>query len=124
MKSTNKKRLVMAAIAGITLGTSTQGTLRAQDLKDGEVKCYGVNSCGAHAKCSVSGEDIAAVRKLLGEKEFKHRFGKSVSHSCGAHAKCGTAAKILNWVPATADGCKEQGGIRIEETEGKRVAKK
>lgn len=116
MKRTTKQRLLLAAITGL-MGAGAQGTLKAQEpLKDGEVKCYGVNSCGAHAKCAVSDQNIASVRKLLGDKQFKMQYGKSQAHSCGAHAKCGSASKILNWVPATAESCTQQGGIQIDDS--------
>jgi hypothetical protein len=117
-----KETLLRAAVAGLGLGLAVSGTGAAGE-KAGEVKCYGVNGCGSHAKCAVSAADIEAVRTLLG-KDFEKRFGKSEAHSCGAHAKCGGAAQILNWVPASAGECKAQGGIVIEERDGKKVAKK
>lgn len=40
------------------------------------------------------------------------------------YAKCGGAAQILNWVPTGAGECRAQGGIVIEERDGKKVAKK
>jgi hypothetical protein len=118
-----KETLLRAALAGLSLGLAASATSLAQD-KPGEVKCYGINGCGQHAKCAVSAADIEAVRKLLGEKTFDKRFGKSEAHSCGAHAKCGGPAQILNWVPASGAECKAQGGILIEEKDGKKVAKK
>jgi hypothetical protein len=118
-----KDKLLRAALAGLSVGLAASATSLAQD-KPGEVKCYGINGCGSHAKCAVSAADIEAVRALLGSKEFTSRFGKSEVHSCGAHAKCGSGAQILNWVPAAAGECKAQGGILIEEKNGKKVAKK
>jgi hypothetical protein len=118
-----KDKLLVAAIAGIALGATAPGVVRAQDAKD-EVKCYGINGCGAHAKCSVAADDLAAIKGLLGPKEYKARFGKSEAHSCGAHAKCGTPANILNWVPTSADQCKAEGGFVINTENGKKVAKK
>ena len=118
-----KDMLLRAALAGLSVGLAASATSLAQDKAD-EVKCYGINGCGSHAKCAVSAADIEAVRTLLGQKEFKSRFGKSEVHSCGAHAKCGSGAQILNWVPTSASECKAQGGILIEETAGKKVAKK
>lgn len=119
-----KDMLLRAALAGLSLGLAASTTSLAQD-KDGEVKCYGINGCGAHAKCAVSAADIEAVRKLYGEKEFKSRFGKSEAHACGSHAKCGSGAQILNWVNASASECKAQGGILIQEDASKKkVAKK
>jgi hypothetical protein len=122
-KVMKKETLLRAAIAGLGLGLAVTATGTAGE-KPGEVKCYGVNGCGSHAKCAVSAADIEAVRRLLGESDFQKRFGKSEAHSCGAHAKCGGAAQILNWLPASAGECKAQGGILIEEREGKKVAKK
>ena len=118
-----KDTLLRAALAGLSMGLAASATSLAGE-KAGEVKCYGINGCGSHAKCSVSAADIEAVRTLLGEKDFTSRFGKSESHSCGAHAKCGSGSQILNWVPTKAGECKAQGGILIEETAGKKVAKK
>jgi hypothetical protein len=118
-----KDKFLVAAIAGIALGASTPRSVSADEAKD-EVKCYGVNGCGAHAKCSVTADDLAAVKTLLGPRDYASRFGKSEAHSCGAHAKCGTPANILNWVPTSADQCKADGGFVITEKDGKKVAKK
>ncbi len=119
----NKDKLLMAVVAGITMGASSSAPALAGEKAD-SVKCYGVNGCGAHAKCSVKAEDLAAVRTLLGEQSYDGRFGKSEAHSCGAHAKCGASSRILNWTPTTAGECHEKGGIVIEEVGGKKVAKK
>jgi hypothetical protein len=118
-----KDMLLRAAVAGLGLGLAASATSLAQDKAD-DVKCYGINGCGSHAKCAVSAADIEAVRALLGGKAFAKRFGKSEAHSCGAHAKCGGSAQILNWVPTSLGECKAQGGILIEESAGKKVAKK
>jgi hypothetical protein len=117
-----KDTLLRAALAGLSLGLAAPAAVPAEE--PGGVKCYGINGCGSHAKCAVSSEDISAVRALLGSKEFDKRFGKSEAHSCGSHAKCGSGAQILNWVPASAAECKAQGGLVIEEKDGKKVAKK
>jgi len=117
-----KDLLLRAALAGLSLGLAAPATSPGQE--PGEVKCYGVNSCGSHASCAVSDADIAAVRKLLGSKEFERQFGKSETHACGAHAKCGSSAQILNWTPTNLDECHTQGGLIIEEKGGKKVAKK
>ena len=116
------QKLVLAAVAGIVAGTAV--TAGADHGKPHEVNCYGINGCGAHAKCSVSAEDLAAVRKLLGEKEYKARFGKSEAHSCGSHAKCGAAQGILNRVSVGAEECKAKGGFVVEGPEGRKVARK
>lgn len=118
-----KDKLLMAAIAGIALGASTPGAASADDAKP-EVKCYGVNGCGVHAKCSVSSDDLEAIKTLVGAKEYAARYGKSEAHSCGAHAKCGASSSILNWVPASAAQCKTDGGFVVRTENGKKVAKK
>ncbi len=118
-----KDKLLLAAIAGITLGASAPAASVAGEKAD-EVKCYGINSCGHHSKCSVKDDDLAAVRTLLGEKEYDKAFGKSETHSCGSHAKCGASSRILNWTPTSAAECHDKGGIVIEESAGKKVAKK
>lgn len=110
------KQFLMAAVAGISMGIASAATSLAEDAKPEDVKCWGVNGCGSHAKCSVSAEDLAAFKALLGDQEFKARFGKSEAHACGSHAKCGASFKILNWVPMSADECKAQGGYRVEES--------
>jgi hypothetical protein len=118
------KRFLMAAVAGIGMGLSAVPTV-AEDEK-GDVKCWGINGCGSHAKCSVKADDLAAFKALLGDKEFQARYGKSEAHACGSHAKCGASFQILNWVPTSLDQCKEQGGYVVEETgpAKKKVAKK
>ncbi len=122
MKS--KKVLVMAALAGIAMGTTQARQAQAQDNSAKEVKCFGVNSCKAHAGCSVTDGDVAAVKALLGDKEFQDRFGKTRTHSCGAHASCGASSKFLNWTKIGEDACKQQAGIVIEDQDGKPTAKK
>ena len=82
----------MAAVAGIALGASTPATLHAEDAVP--VKCYGINGCGSHAKCSVAIDDLEAVRTLLGDQQYNERFGKSKAHSCGPHAKCGSESLL------------------------------
>jgi hypothetical protein len=117
--------LLMAAVAGIALGAGAPASVLAGE-KTGDVKCWGVNGCGSHAKCAVAAEDLRAFRTLLGDKEYRARFGKSEVHACGSHAKCGASARILNWVPTGADECKAQGGYVVEETGSpkKKVARK
>lgn len=119
------KGLLMAAVAGISMGLTAPVPGMADEQKS-DVKCWGVNGCGSHAKCSVSDADLKAFQALLGEKEFKDKFGKSEAHSCGSHAKCGASSKIINWTPTSATECKVQGGYLVEEVgaDKKKVAKK
>ena len=116
-----KQALVMAAVAGISVGI---GAPASAEEKKTDVQCYGVNGCGQHAKCAVSVADLDAVKALLGAKEYRKRFGKSEAHSCGAHAKCGASANILNWQPTSAQDCHDRGGFLIEESGTKKTAKK
>ena len=119
-----EKQFLMAAVAGLSMGLSVPSASLADEKKD-EVKCWGVNGCGSHAKCSVAADDLKAFETLLGAKDFKQRFGKSAAHSCGSHAKCGASSQILNWVPTSAAECKTQGGYVVEEgADKKKVAKK
>ena len=123
---TNREsKLLMAAVAGISMGLSAP-LVNAEEKKADDGKCWGINGCGSHAKCAVSEAELKAVRTLLGDQEFQSRFGKSEVHSCGSHAKCGASSQILNWVPATRDKCKAEGGYLVEEVgpEKKKVAKK
>jgi len=117
-----KQKLLMAAVAGITLGVSAPPETQGADKSD-EVRCWGVNGCGHSAKCSVKQDDLDAVKTLLGEKSYAAKFGKSEVHSCGSHAKCGASSQILNWTPTPAGECSDKGGILIETVNGKKVAK-
>jgi hypothetical protein len=116
---------LMAAVAGISMGLSAPATSIA-DEKAADVKCWGINGCCSDAKCSVASGDLNAIQTLLGEKEFKSRFGKSEAHSCGAHAKCGASSNIINWLPTSLEECKAQGGYLVNEsgTPKKKTAKK
>jgi hypothetical protein len=116
-----KDRFLMAAIAGISMGANLPA--HGEEKKD-DVKCYGVNGCGSHAKCSVSPADLKAFQAFFGEKEYAAKYGKSEAHSCGSHAKCGASSRILNWVPTSRAECSAQGGFVVEEVNGKKVAKK
>jgi hypothetical protein len=120
----HEKAFLMAAVAGITMGLSAPAP--SAEEKTGEVKCWGVNSCGSHAKCSVKDDDIKAFQALLGDKEYAAKFSKTETHSCGSHAKCGASSQMLNWMPTSAAECKAQGGYVVEETgtPKKKVARK
>jgi hypothetical protein len=120
-----EKGFLLAAVAGITVGAGAPSSVLAEE-KSSDVKCWGINGCGAHAKCAVTAGDLKAFKALLGEKEFTVRFGKSEVHACGTHAKCGASSQILNWVPTGAGECKAQGGYVVEETgtPKKKVARK
>lgn len=118
------KSLLMAAVAGVSMGLGA-ATPGVAEEKKGDVKCWGINGCGSHAKCSVTDADLKAFQTLLGEKEFADRFGKSETHSCGSHAKCGASSKIINWTPTSAAECKDKGGYLVEEgASKKKIAKK
>jgi len=122
---TRNQKALMAAVAGISLGAAGAAASQAADKAD-DVKCYGINSCGHHSKCSVTQDDLDAVKALLGDQDYQAKFGKSEVHSCGSHAKCGASSSILNWAPSTAADCKAKGGYLVEEvgTPKKKVAKK
>lgn len=124
----NGKILAAAALAGIAMGLSSPATSSGQDKNSAgnssDVKCYGVNECAAHAGCGVKKDDVAAVKLLLGEQSFTDRFDKTKVHSCQQHASCSAAKHVLNWTSVSADECKQKSGIVIEETNGKKVAKK
>lgn len=119
----NKKKLIMAALAGLAVGASAHAQPGKAKPDGAEVKCYGINGCASHAGCGVKKDDIAAVRQLLGDSEFETRFGKTTSHSCGSHASCGAAQHILNWTKVSQGECQKAGGIVIEEQDGKKTAK-
>jgi hypothetical protein len=118
-----REKFLMAAVAGIGMGLGAPARSPAEEKK-GDVKCYGINGCGSHAKCAVSAADLKAFQTLLGEKEYKAKFGASEVHGCGQHAKCGAGSQILNWVPTSAAQCKTDGGYVVEEVGKKKVAKK
>jgi len=117
----NKQKLLMAAVAGIALGASAPDA--QAEVKD-DVKCWGINSCGSHAGCNVSDAELGAVKKLVGEKEYTAKYGKSKTHSCASHASCGASKQILNWTKVSSAECKERGGLLVEDKEGQKVAKK
>lgn len=121
-KWTTREKLLMAAIAGMGMGAAAPVAGVAGDVKD-EVRCFGVNSCGQHAKCAVSDADLKALKGLLG-KDYDAAFGNSAAHSCGAHAKCGAESKVANWIPTTAGECSAQNGYIVSEVGKKKVAKK
>jgi hypothetical protein len=115
-------KLLMAAVTGIAVGlAATPGG--AQEKKS-EVKCWGINGCGSQAKCAVTDADLKAFRALLGDKEYEAKWGKSETHGCGSSAKCGSMAQILNWMPASEEKCKAEGGYVVEDKDGKKVARK
>ena len=120
-KNTNQK-LVLAAVAAISLAAAAPAPVLGQDSPT-DVKCYGVNSCKGHSGCGVKSDDVAAVKMLLGD-DFETQFGKTKTHSCAAHGSCGAKQHVLNWTKVSADDCKTQGGIVIEEQDGMKVAKK
>lgn len=117
-------RLLMAAVAGMSLAASTPAASATAPEKKTEVRCWGINSCGS--KCAVTDADIKAFKELLGEKEYGSRYEKTEAHACTAHAKCGAADHILNWEPAPAAECKAKNGYVVEEVgpEKKKVARK
>jgi hypothetical protein len=120
--------LLMAAVAGITMGLNGPAFAADDMTKAGEVKCWGINADKSKAKCGVSESDVKAFKALLGEKEYEERFGKTTLHGCGSSAKCGTSGQVLNWMSLEAAECKAKGGYLVEE-EGtgdakKKVAKK
>ncbi len=117
----HKKTLLMAAVAGMALGAAETAPITP---KAGEVKCYGVNGCTPEAKCAVSKEDLAAIKKLVGDGEYSAKWSKSEVHGCTGKAQCGAGAQILNWVPAKPAACKEKNGIVISDAKGQKVAKK
>ena len=123
MSNNKNQKLVLAALAGLALAAAVPATAVGQDSQS-DVKCFGVNGCKGHSGCGVQADDVAAVKALLGSKAFKEQFSKTTTHSCAAHGSCGAKQHILNWTTVSTDECKAQGGIVIEETDGKKVAKK
>src|SRR6516225_8981346 len=115
--------LVVAAVAGLAIGANAPAQEATNAGQPARVKCYGINGCAANASCAVKGEDLAAVKTLLGAKEYKARFGKSTEHSCRAHGSCGASSHILNWNTTDEGTCQQGHGIVIEESDGKKVAK-
>ena len=80
--------------------------------------------CRVSDKCPARLSTQLRDETLLGAKEYAKRFGKSEVHACGSHAKCGASSQILNWVNTSSGECRAQGGLLIEEVNGKKVAKK
>lgn len=117
-----KQKLVLAAVAGLAAGVGAGAQSPA--AKPENVQCWGVNGCGGQAKCSVTTEDLAAVKKLMGDVEYQKKFGKSEVHSCAGKAKCGGSMGVLNWMELPGDVCKARGGLLIDGKTGARVARK
>src|SRR4051794_21883473 len=117
----NRKQLVMAAVAGMALGAAAPAVV-AQ--KAGEGNCYGINGCTPEAKCAVSKEDLAAIKKLVGDTEYSTKWDKSEAHSCSGKGQCGAGARILNFKPVSAKECKEKSGFTISTVKGQKIAKK
>jgi hypothetical protein len=115
--------LVVAAVAGLSIGASAPAQEAANAGQPAGVECYGINGCAANASCAVKVDDLAAVKILLGMKAYKSRFGKSTEHSCKGHGGCGASSHILNWTTTDADTCQQSHGIVIEDSDGKKVAK-
>lgn len=120
-KRTNE--LVVEAVAGLAIGANAPAQEAANAGQPAGVKCYGINGCAANASCGVKGEDLAAVKTLLGAQAYKSRFGKSTEHSCKGHGSCGASSYILNWTTTGEGTCEQSHGIVIEESDGKKVAK-
>jgi len=115
--------LVVAAVAGLAIGANSPAQEPTNAGQPAGVKCYGINGCAANASCVVKGDDLAAVKTLLGVKAYKSRFGKSAEHSCKGHGGCGASSHILNWTTTDEGTCQQSHGIVIEESDGKKVAK-
>ncbi|MEN9811087.1 MAG: hypothetical protein RLZZ488_2654 [Pseudomonadota bacterium] len=73
------------------------------------VRCFGINSCAAYAKCAVTAADIDATKEKFGDK-----FASSELHECSGLAKCAASGGQLNWVQVSQQECGEKGGFLIE----------
>ena len=127
-----RRALLGAAVAGIVLGAAAVPpasgvSVRAAAAEESEadVNCWGINACTGHVNCGVGDDDIAALKRLVGEKTFAEKFGNSKTHTCAGHATCAASKQVLNWAKASPAICREKGGYLIEENWfGRKVAKK
>jgi len=72
------------------------------------VRCFGINSCAAFAKCAVTAEDVEATKKIFGDK-----FAATELHECSGLAKCAAEGGQLNWVQVSKQECGEKNGFLI-----------
>jgi hypothetical protein len=83
------------------------------------VRCFGINSCAAYAKCAVTAADVEATKEKFGDK-----FAASELHECSGLAKCAASGGQLNWVQVSQQECGEKGGFLIETAaDGKKEVK-
>ncbi len=66
MASTSTKVLMASAVAGL-LAIGATGTARADEAKDGKVKCYGVNKCKGTGACGGPGYSCAGNNACKGQ---------------------------------------------------------
>lgn len=88
---------------------SGAGLENAASSEQGEVvRCFGINSCAAYAKCAVTAEDVEATKKVFGDK-----FAATELHECSGLAKCAAEGGQLNWVQVSKKECGEKEGFLI-----------
>lgn len=83
------------------------------------VRCFGINSCAAYAKCAVTAADVEATKEKFGDK-----FAATELHECSGLATCAAEGGQLNWVQVSQQECSDKSGFLIEtNAEGKKELK-
>lgn len=108
----NKSKIVLsAAVAGLAMGAISAASAE-------EVKCWGINSCGAKAAakdkagCGVNKAQVEAVKK---DKELSAKFVKAMEHSCSGKAECAAKGGNLNWTKVSKEECQKLGGFLMDD---------
>lgn len=119
--NTVKSKVYAAALAGMAagaIGIAASDPAVAQAPKN--EKCWGINTCKAESKCSVSKKEIEATKADFGDK-----FAKSAVHDCAGDGKCAAAKGELAWIETPAGTCiKDKKGFMIVVKGDKKVVVK
>jgi len=113
-----KKSLGFIATTALLAACGTSGSEKTKAANDAGaltdanqsevVRCFGINSCAAYAKCAVTAEDLEATKKVFGDK-----FAATELHECSGLAKCAAQGGQLNWVQVSRQECGEKNGFLI-----------
>jgi hypothetical protein len=82
MNKTKRNTMLVAAVAGLLLGSAAMAADEGKDTTTATVKCHGVNSCKGTGACGGAG------------------------HGCGGKNAC----KGQGFLKTTAEECKKLGG--------------
>lgn len=91
---------------------NAQGSADAGSELQQVVRCFGINSCAAYAKCAVTAADVEATKEKFGDK-----FAATELHECSGLATCAAEGGQLNWVQVSQQECAQKSGFLIETNE-------